>query len=266
MHLLRNVSRHLVTALTLALGLMLMPMGFVAFWLWRLLPGGSRDARARRILGIVRGAFGLLLAWLELIGQLRVERDVTALPDGPCVLVAHHSSLLDTAIVLATVPHTVSVVRPDIWRRPILRGLFDLAAYVPGAGRDPFAVERMIDDAVDRLRRGFRVLVFPEGTRSAKLSPFGRSAFEIACRADVPVVPLAIRCDPPWLDKARGFFHAPPTTPHLTLRALSAVAPADHGSSGRRLRDAIYKALATALHDVQPTERATPRAHGSDRR
>ena len=49
---------------------------------------------------------------------------------------------------------------------------------------------------------GLDVLIFPEGTRSpfgSGLQPFHRGAFEVAARANVPVVLLKLTCSPPAL-------------------------------------------------------------------
>lgn len=243
---LRNLWRYGAVLLSLLVGLLLLPVGFVGFWLWRALPERQAGDRSRRVLGIVHRAFRLLVRWGEWLGLWRFElHGLEALPDGPAVIVANHTTLLDTVSVVAAVPRTVSVVKPSIWqRRWLLRGLFETAAYIESAG-GMGGVERMMDDAVDRLRRGFRVLIFPEGTRGLgeALMPFGRTAFEIACRADVPVVPVAIHCAPLWLGKDRGLLDPPPSTPHLTFTMLPAVRPVDHKRSSRALRDAIYGAL-----------------------
>lgn len=246
MRALRNLWRYCAVLLTLGIGLLLLPIGFCGFWLWRALPERAPGARATTVLGIVHRAFRLMVRWGDWLGIWRFEaHGFDAFPPGPAVIVANHTSLLDTVGVITHVPRTVAVVKPSIWRRmSILRGLFDTAAYI-GSAEGMAGVERLMDDAVDRLERGFRVLIFPEGTRNdgEGLLPFGRTAFEIACRAGVPVVPVAIHCAPRWLDKHRGVFRPPPERPHITLTLLPAVRPVDHKRSSRALRDTIYEAL-----------------------
>src|SRR5690606_14745747 len=109
-----------------------------------------------------------------------------------------------------------------------------------GAG-GPRDANHVVISGVARIREGFRVLVFPEGTRSpeGELHRFGRTAFEIACRANVPVVPLVITCEPVWLSKEHGLLATPDDTPRLRLTVLPPVHPGEHGFSSRKLRDVV---------------------------
>jgi 1-acyl-sn-glycerol-3-phosphate acyltransferase len=77
----------------------------------------------------------------------------------------------------------------------------------------------VLDGMQERLREGFPVLVFPEGTRSplGGMHRFRRGAFEIAQRAGVPVIPLFLRCDPPALGKGTPVWRHPRRCPTLTV-------------------------------------------------
>ncbi|MCA9632638.1 MAG: 1-acyl-sn-glycerol-3-phosphate acyltransferase, partial [Myxococcales bacterium] len=63
----------------------------------------------------------------------------------------------------------------------------------------PHSGARVLKTALRALRRGTRVLTFPEGTTSdgSKLLPFKLGAFALARLADVPVVPIAVRLPRP---------------------------------------------------------------------
>ena len=56
------------------------------------------------------------------------------------------------------------------------------------------AIEAM-KPAVDALKEGTSIIIFPEGTRSRdyKLGPFKKGAFHLAMEAGVPIVPVVIR-------------------------------------------------------------------------
>jgi 1-acyl-sn-glycerol-3-phosphate acyltransferase len=53
---------------------------------------------------------------------------------------------------------------------------------------------RAIEQAVSALRRGYSLLVFPEGTRSpdGRLQPFKKGVFVMALRAAVPILPISV--------------------------------------------------------------------------
>ena len=52
----------------------------------------------------------------------------------------------------------------------------------------------MAREVIDRIHRGGRVVVFPEGTRSPddRVRPFGAGAFRLALMANCPLVPVAM--------------------------------------------------------------------------
>jgi 1-acyl-sn-glycerol-3-phosphate acyltransferase len=51
------------------------------------------------------------------------------------------------------------------------------------------------DELVDAARKGTSLILFPEGTlqRHTGLAPFRSGAFQVAAKAGVPVVPVALR-------------------------------------------------------------------------
>ena len=69
---------------------------------------------------------------------------------------------------------------------------------------------KSLEDAVDKIKSGTSVVIFPEGTRSEsnELLPFKRGAFMLAAKSGVPVVPVAITGTKGIL-KRGGFFITP---------------------------------------------------------
>lgn len=82
------------------------------------------------------------------------------------------------------------------------------------------------------MREGMPLLIFPEGTRSPTdgLHPFKQGACEIACRGNVPVVPVLLRCTPPALERGRPWYDIPRRKANFTMQVLPALRPADFGS------------------------------------
>lgn len=167
----------------------------------------------------------------------------------PCILVANHPTLMDVTAVLATVSNTVTVVKPGVYRRPLLGTTLRHAGFLEGPERSRSQLSKMMDDAEARLSEGYNVLIFPEGTRSPanEVLPFSRAAFEIACRAKVPVVPIVIRCVPPWLSKELPIYTVPREVAHMTLDFLAPLNPADLNYRSRALRQAARAAIIEEL-------------------
>jgi hypothetical protein len=85
------------------------------------------------------------------------------------------------------------------------------------------------------------------------MHPFGPTAFEIAVRADVPVIPLAITCKPRWLACGHGFLASVDAVPKLRIRALPAVHPDQAGSSSRILRDIVFAQIESEVEGADRT-------------
>ncbi|QYN34547.1 1-acyl-sn-glycerol-3-phosphate acyltransferase [Pseudonocardia sp. DSM 110487] len=130
---------------------------------------------------------------LTLTGGLTV---VGALPRGGCVVVANHSSHADTAALLAAVRsrHAPRVAAAADywfaggWRAAVCRAL---AAAFPVRRTGGGSAD--MEAAVDLLRAGRAVIVYPEGTRGTGVpARFHAGAFRLAAAAGVPVVPVGI--------------------------------------------------------------------------
>lgn len=218
----------------------LSPFGYLIFAL--IVHSGTRDRlrRARRLQRVTAFAYRFMHDWLRLVGITRFNhRDgLPGLPDGPCVVVANHPTLMDITSITAVLGGGCTVVKQELYHRRMLHPLLLGAGHVEGPGPDPTAAGRVIAEAVEWLHRGFPMIIFPEGTRSpaGRLLPFGRAAFEIACRARVPVVSVGIRCEPVWLSKEVPLFQPPHPIPELGLQILATDEPARVGFDSRVLR------------------------------
>jgi 1-acyl-sn-glycerol-3-phosphate acyltransferase len=187
------------------------------------------------------------------------------LPPGGAVLVANHPGFLDVTALMSALPDVTTAVKPALYRRRWWRPLLDGARLFEGAA-DPLDSAHVVEAASARIREGFRVLIFPEGTRSpaAGLHRFGRTAFEVACRAGVPVVPIVIEYTRVWLGKSQPVLALPDRTPRMRITLLPAVWPADYGCSSRKLRDVVEATLRIRL-GITGTQTAGHR-HGNDAR
>jgi 1-acyl-sn-glycerol-3-phosphate acyltransferase len=170
------------------LALTLTPLLALAWLLVVLVP--SRRFALRLSRAGTRLALLLMGCRLESSGLERLPRE------GALVLASNHASYTDVAVLLALLPmHFVFVAKREVRRYPLI------GAFVRRCGHltvDRWDAQRSVADAqvVDgALRRGERVLFFPEGTFQAAtgLRPFRLGAFKAAADAGVPVVPLAIR-------------------------------------------------------------------------
>jgi 1-acyl-sn-glycerol-3-phosphate acyltransferase len=213
-----------------------------------LLGGFDRVRRTRVCQRVVHGSFRVFHGYMRALGLLdaRVGGPIPRRPDGGAVvLVCNHTTLVDVTAILAAHPYTAAFAKGSFVGSAVVGPLLRFAGYIPGTPGALFT-------AIDRLRDGLDVLVFPEGTRSPPdgLNPFHRGAFEIACRADVPVVLLVSTCAPSALTKDRAFWDQPDELALLTIRPAVLVEPRDFGMDSRALMSHVEGTYKKALGEL----------------
>jgi len=112
---------------------------------------------------------------------------------GGVLLVSNHQSYLDPMLATLALPRQCSyMARESLFRVRTFRVLIgSLNAFPVRRGT---ADLRGVKETLRRLRDGYAVLIFPEGTRSAggQMGPIQPGVGMLARRACVPVVPVAI--------------------------------------------------------------------------
>jgi len=113
------------------------------------------------------------------------------------IYVSNHASLFDIPSVLVGIPDQIRIVyKKELEKIPIFGwGLKYGKTYIGiERGKGPTAIQSL-EKAVSRIRNGASVILFGEGTRSVDgtLQPFKRGPFNLAMRAGVPIVPVAIK-------------------------------------------------------------------------
>ena len=111
----------------------------------------------------------LMVVAARWICGIRYEvRGLENLPAEPCIVLSKHQSAWETLVFQKIFPPQVWVLKRELLWVPFFGwGLAMLApiAIDRKAGRK--ALRQMLDQGVDRLKRGFWIVMFPEGTRVA---------------------------------------------------------------------------------------------------
>ena len=200
--------------LLLCLGLMSVTWNLVALVLYPLLPReqGRRIGRAGiawgyRIFWALARASGLLQMDADALRPLAGERGL--------LIVANHPSLLDALMLVAMLPRSACVMKASLMRNPLLGPGARLARYIRNS-----SPRQMMHLAIDDLRAGGQLVMFPEGTRTtrAPLNPFQGGFALIAQRAGVPVQTVFIDTDSPYLGKGWPLWRLPPVPIVFSVR------------------------------------------------
>lgn len=113
------------------------------------------------------------------------------------VFVGNHLSLFDTPTVLANIPQQfLFLVSAKYVKIPFLGTHLRRAGHFPVDAADTRSSLKVMTDAARRINeKGLSILLFPEGRRSksGELQDFKEGAAYIAIKAQVPVIPFALR-------------------------------------------------------------------------
>lgn len=133
------------------------------------------------------------LAWLLCGIRWKIEGR-KHLPDEPAVILSQHQSAWETLAFQEIFPPQVLVLKRELLWIPFFGwGLALMSPIAIDRSRGVAALRAIARRGRERLRQGFWVVVFPEGTR---VSPGASRAYHpggawLACAAGAPVVPVA---------------------------------------------------------------------------
>lgn len=115
--------------------------------------------------------------------------------DRPYVILSNHRSHVDGPTIAVALPHPFTfIIKRELAEIPIWGRAAKISGFIPvDRGRSEVARATMAA-AVERIRSGTNVMLFPEGTRSETnaLLPFKKGGFHLAIDAQVPVLPVAL--------------------------------------------------------------------------
>lgn len=147
---------------------------------------------------LVHGVLSRLLGW---VAALFSDVDATGLPHlprrGGAVLICNHRSLFDAVALGAALDRTgrdvMVLAKAELFRAKVVGAVLRRAGVIP-VYRGTDRAADALDAAVDSLRGGELVAIFPEGTisKDGELMPFKTGAARMALRAGVPVIPVAL--------------------------------------------------------------------------
>ncbi len=211
----------------------------------------DRVLRARRCRRVVVSIWVYFHDYMRITRLLRYDarphRQRIAVPPGPHVIVANHPTLVDVTALLSALPDGVVVVKRALTRSPLVGPILRFCRHIDAGDGGAFAGVAVYEQAMQHLAEGTPVLLFPEGTRSPErgLGEFRLGAFQIACRANVPLVQLLIRCEPPTLMRGQAWYEIPERTAELTVSQLPTIDPsgAKPGQLCRAVRDTYVRCL-----------------------
>ena len=127
------------------------------------------------------------------------------IPDKPCIVMSKHQSAWETLAFQVIFPPQVTVVKKELLRIPFFGwGLAVLSPIAIDRSAGTRALKQIEEQGIERLKQGFWVIVFPEGSR---IEPGTKGIYQpggawLAARSGATVLPVALNSGELWGRKA----------------------------------------------------------------
>lgn len=143
-----------------------------------------------------------ILVWLRICCGVRYRvLGKEHLPAEPGVILANHQSSWETILIYKLVFPVAPILKRELLNIPFWGWAIRL--------QRPIAIDRskpreagksLLVQGVDRIRRGYSIMIFPEGTRSGPgmTKRFSRGGARLAIAAGAPIVPIAHNAGSCW--------------------------------------------------------------------
>jgi 1-acyl-sn-glycerol-3-phosphate acyltransferase len=235
--------------LLVLLGAISLGWNLVAMLLYPVLPadigralGRSVIARAYRFFWAAASVSGMMRIDAGCLDALRDERGL--------ILVANHPTMLDALLLVARLPRSACIMKADLARNVFLGAGARLARYIRND-----SARTMVRLAVDDLKNGGQLVIFPEGTRTVArpLNAFRPGVTLIAKLAQAPIQTVFIDTDSPYLGKGWPLWRVPPLPIVFKLRLGERFAPSQESDALlRQIENYFRHSMEQRAPEAQP--------------
>ena len=154
----------------------------------------NMDLKNRSSLAIVNWAFRVCLFFsgtkITYLGEENVPKDKAVL------YIGNHRSFFDILTTYVRVPRpTGYVAKTEMLRYPLLRDWMKNLHCLFLDRHDLKKGMKTILEAIDKVKNGISICIFPEGTRNRTpdtILPFKDGSFKIAAKSGCPIIPMTI--------------------------------------------------------------------------
>ena len=184
-----TLKRLIYTIVTLFVFFVFALLIFTPFTLVYMILGPNTEKKRYRFHRIIAGFMRIALKLLPGV-KFHLENKYGENFEKPAVIIANHQSHLDLLCTIMLHPKVVLLTTDWVWKNPIYGIVIRYAEYYPVSDGYDKNLERL----QDLVKRGYSVVVFPEGTRSetGEILRFHKGAFSLAQALNLDILPVFI--------------------------------------------------------------------------
>ena len=137
--------------------------------------------------------------------KVTIENPYKETFDKPAIIICNHQSHLDLLSVLSLSPRLVALTNQWVWNFPVYKPVLRYLEYYPATE----GLEKSVENLSSVIARGYSIVIFPEGTRSAdcKILKFHRGAFYLSEVLNCDIVPILLEGPGKVLPKKQLLLH-----------------------------------------------------------
>jgi 1-acyl-sn-glycerol-3-phosphate acyltransferase len=122
----------------------------------------------------------------------------------PAVIAANHSSFIDIIMMMGLTPKIVMVTNRWVWKNPVFGGIVRYLGFQTVEN----GYENMLNIFSEKVRQGYSIAVFPEGTRThnGEIQRFHKGAFYLAEKLGLDIIPVIFYGNGMISSKTQPFF------------------------------------------------------------
>lgn len=154
----------------------------------------NMDLKDRSSLAIVKWAFRVILFLSG--AKVKVKGEENVPKDEPVLYIGNHRSYFDIVITYVRVPRlTGYIAKKEMLRWPVLVSWMKNLHCLFLDRKDIKQGLKIILEAIDKVKHGISICIFPEGTRNREnhtFMDFHEGSFKIAAKTGCAIVPMSI--------------------------------------------------------------------------
>ncbi|WLR43672.1 lysophospholipid acyltransferase family protein [Bacillus carboniphilus] len=159
---------------------------------------------------------------LKFTGSNVLVRGERKIPEGPVIIISNHDGHFDIPVLLGYVNKPAGFFsKESVKKLPLVYQWMEAMNCIFVDRKNMRKAVRSLNDAIESLKAGHSMIIFPEGTRSKGkgVGKFETGAFRMAKKANVPILPVALKGTYDMFEKNQGWklYKIKPTTIQLEI-------------------------------------------------